>query len=77
MAHQLVNYLLNDDKRKLVIQLDSQKAKSTFLYVNIYSVLQTLLWVREFIELDIDFGDYIVDLDYSIFCNNGRVAGRN
>lgn len=77
VASHLVNVILNGEKRKLVLHFDSQKAKSTFIYVNIYSCLQTLQWIRDYVELDIDFGDYRVDLDYSIFCNNGKVAGHN
>lgn len=76
VAYHLVNNILEGETRKLVIHLDSARAKSTFLYVNIYSILQTMSWVRDLVELDVDFGDFNVDLDYSIFCNNGRVAGR-
>lgn len=76
IAYHLVNSILDGDKRKLIIQFDSFRAKSTFIYVNIYSILQTLEWVKGLVELDVDFGDYEVDLDYSIFCSNARVAGR-
>lgn len=76
VANHLVNHILDGENRKLVIHFDSAKAKSTFLYVNIYSILQTMVWVKDLVELDVDFGDFCVDLDYSIFCNNGRVAGR-
>lgn len=76
VAHHLVKHFLDGENRKLVIHFDYHKAKSSFLYVNIYSVLQTIIWLKDFIELDVDFGDYGVDLDYSIHCNNGKVAGR-
>ena len=76
VAYHLVNHILDGDSRKLTIHLDSQKAKSTFIYVNIYSCLQTIGWIRDYVDLDVDFGDYNVDLDYSIHCNNGKVAGR-
>lgn len=76
VAEHLVRHILNGENRKLIINLDSHKAKSTFLYVNIYSILYTMDWVRSLVELNVDFGDYKVDLDYSIFCNNGRVSGR-
>lgn len=76
VAYHLVNSILNEDKRKLKLSFDSMKAKSTFIYVNIYSILQSMPWLEDIIELDVDFGDYKVDLDYSIFCSNGRVAGR-
>lgn len=75
VAYHLVNVLLGSETRKMIIHFDSYKAKSTFLYVNIYSCLQTMSWVRDYVDLDIDFDDFEVDLDYSIFCNNGKVAG--
>lgn len=77
VAKHLVDVILYEERRKLVFHFDSQKAKSTFIYVNIYSCLQTMDWIADFIGLDIDFGDYRVDLDYSIFCNNGKVAGHH
>lgn len=76
VAYHLVNHILNGDNRKLMIHLDAQRAKSTFIYVNIYSCLQTIPWIRDYVDLDVDFADYNVDLDYSIHCNNGKVAGR-
>jgi len=76
VAYHLINHILDGENRKLVIHLDNQKAKSTFIYVNIYSCLQTMNWIKDYVELDVDFGDYNVDLDYSIHCNNGKVAGR-
>lgn len=77
VAYHLVSVILDGNKKKLVLHFDSQKAKSTFVYVNIYSCLQTLDWIADYVDLDIDFGDYRVDLDYSIFCNNGKVAGHH
>lgn len=76
VAHQLIRHILDGDNRRLVIHFDNQKAKSTFIYVNIYSCLQTMNWIKDYISLDVDFADYNVDLDYSIFCNNGKVAKR-
>ena len=77
VAYHLVGVILDGKKKKLVLHFDSQKAKSTFIYVNIYSCLQTMNWINKYVDLDIDFGDYKVDLDYSIFCNNGKVAGHH
>lgn len=77
VAHHLIDVILKKTTKKLVLHFDYQKAKSTFIYVNIYSCLQTMIWIRDFIDLDVDFGDYRVDLDYSIFCNNGKVAGHH
>ena len=76
VAWHYVNHLLSGDCRQLVIHFDSIKAKSTFLYVNIYSILQTMSEMKKLVSLDIDFSEYNVDLDYSIFCNNGMVSGR-
>lgn len=75
VAYHLVSVLLDGNTKKLVLHFDSQKAKSTFIYVNIYSCLQTISWINNYVGLNVDFGDFRVDLDYSIFCNNGKVAG--
>lgn len=77
VAYHLVGTILDGRKKKLVLHFDSQKARSTFIYVNIYSCLQTLGWINDYVALDVDFADNKVDLDYSIFCNNGKVAGRH
>lgn len=76
VAYHLMNVYLDGEKRKLIISFDNQKARTTFLYVNIYSCLKTIPWIRDYVDLDIDFTGYHVDLDYSIHCNNGKVAGR-
>lgn len=77
VAYNIVDCLLNNYKKKLVIHFDSFKARTTFLYVNVYSCLSTIKWLKEYVELDVDLTGYSVDLDYSIFCNNGYVAGHN
>lgn len=77
VASHLIDVILDGNKQKLILHFDSHQAKSTFIYVNIYSCLQTMTWVRDYVGLDIDFDGYSVDLDYSIFCNNGKVAGRH
>lgn len=75
VADHIVNVLADGVKKKLVVHIDSHKAKSSFIYVHIVSCLKTLNWLNDYIELDIDLDGYKVDLDYSIFCNNGYVAG--
>lgn len=76
-AYHLIDVMQGKTSKKLIFHFDSYKAKSTFIYVNIYSILQTVGWLSKYIDLDVDFGDFSVDLDYSIFCNNGKVAGHH
>lgn len=62
---------------KLHINIDNMQSKSTFLYVNLYSILLTMPWVGEYILLNVDFdSDTNVDIKYSIFCNNGYMSKR-
>lgn len=75
VANHLIDVYLGLSNKKLVLHFDEYKSKTTSLYVNIYSCLQTLEWIRDYIDLDVDLTGYNVDLDYSIFCNNGLVAG--
>lgn len=77
VAYHLVDVLFGKTKKKLVIYFDSQKAKSSFIYIKIYACIESMPWIKEFVELDVDFDDYKVDLDYSFFCNNGKVAGHH
>lgn len=56
---------------------DRQKVASTYIYINLISCNKTMGLFKENIILNIDFTDFSVDLDYSIFCNNGIMAGRN
>lgn len=61
---------------KIIIN-DRQKVASTYLYINLLSCSKSLKWFNDYIQLEIDFSEFSVDLDYSIFCNNGFAAGRN
>lgn len=77
VANHLVDVLFGKTKKKLVIYFDSQKAKSSFIYIKIYACLESMPWIKEYVDLRVDLDDYKVDLDYSFFCNNGKVAGHH
>lgn len=82
LLHVIAKYLVDsilgsESAKKLVLKIDSRLVKSTFVYVNIYSCKETLGWFNECIDLDIDFENLKVDLDFSIFCNNGFMSGRH
>lgn len=62
---------------KLVIKINNVQSKSTFIYVNLYSMLLSLGWLKDYIDLDVDFDPNTnVDVKYSIFCNNGYISKR-
>lgn len=75
VAYHLVNCLLSGEVKVLKIFIDEFKAKSAFTYLDIYSCLQSMLWLSDYLVLDVDLRGYSGDLDYSVFCRNGRVAG--
>lgn len=77
VAFWFVRRVLDEDNRSITIHIDRYKVKSTFIYVNLYSILGTLPWLSDMLKLDVDFGEFTVDLDYSIFCNNGRMMNHN
>lgn len=77
-AYLIVGMYLGDlDKKKFKVSFNSIKAKNTSYYVNLYSCSQTISWFKDFIILDVDFGEINVDIQYSIFCNNSQVAGHH
>lgn len=65
------------EKKPLEIIIDEQKVKSTYIYVNLVSCSKTLELFDSLVELNIDFSDFNLDLDYSILCNNGIASKRN
>lgn len=75
VASVYMGYLPN--KPLHVIIDDRQKVASTYVYINLISCNKTMKIFGEYVKLDIDFTDFTVDLEYSIFCNNGMVAGRH
>lgn len=78
VAHMIICEYYGERKKKpLVIHFDGVKAKNTYYYVNLYSCYSTLQWFRDYVKLDVDFSNINVDVQYSIFCNNGQVAGRH
>jgi len=68
--------VLKDKPLKIIIS-DRQKVASTYLYINLLSCSKSLEWFNDYVQLEINFSEYSVDLDYSIFCNNGIAGGRN
>lgn len=77
VAHVLVSEHLGEIPEKpLEVYIDQTEAKNTHFYVNLVSCSRSLPWFNEKVILNIDYGNALVDIDYSIFCNNGMVAGR-
>lgn len=77
-AHLFIEFYLGCRPRKLVtFKFIENEAKTTSMYINLYSCALTLDWFNEEVNVDVDFQDFNVDLQYSIMCNNGRVSGRN
>lgn len=56
---------------------DRQKVISTYIYINLVSCSKSFKFFKDNVILDLDFADFVVDLDYSIFMNNGIMANRN
>lgn len=76
VGYYLVKRYLGEISKKLFIDIDSKKARSSYIYVNIYSLLKTLDWFKDYVDLEVDFHGYVVDLDYSLFCNDGYMANK-
>lgn len=77
VAFWIIRCLLDGETDSITIFIDYYRVKSTFIYVNLYSILGTMPWLKEFFELEVEFNDIQVDLDYSIFCNNGLMMNHN
>lgn len=73
VAYWFLRRVIDKDERKLTIIINNQESVSTYIYVNLCSILHTLKPVRFCFDLDVDTGDAKVDIDYSLFCNNGFV----
>lgn len=76
VAYWLLKRVLDKVPDKFSIVIDSSVVRNTFIYTNLYSIQLTLQNIDEVFDLDVDFGMYEVDIEYSIFCNNGILAGR-
>ena len=76
VAFWLVKMLLDGEKEKITIVIESMYVKTPFMYTNLYSLQLTLQTLDKVFDLDVDFRDYEVDIEYSIFCNNGMFMGR-
>lgn len=69
-------YLGELDRKPFYVKFNGIEAKNTYYYVNLYSCCTTMEWFDKFMTLDVDFGNNNIDIQYSIFWNNGNVAGR-
>lgn len=77
-AHMFIEFYLGcRAKKPLIFKFIENEAKTTSMYINLYSCALTLDWFNDDVVVDVDFQDFNVDLQYSIMCNNGRVSGRN
>lgn len=79
VANYLVQYYLGKITAKpLVISItDLQKVKTPYYYINLLSCCKTLPFLDGLVFMDIDFSEYNLDIEYSLFCNNGYAAKRN
>ena len=76
VGYYMVAKYLGEVSKPLNIEITNrQKVASTFIYINLLSCSKTMENFKD-INLNIDFDALRVDLDYSIFYNNGLVAKR-
>lgn len=76
IAFWLVRWLLDGERERFSILIEQSIVGSTFIYSSLYSLQLTLPIVGEICDLNVDFSMYEVDIEYSIFCDNGMVMGR-
>ena len=77
VAHLVVCFSLEDRKRKKIhIKFNAMESRNTSYYVNLMSCCLTMDWFKSLVYVDIEDAGASVDVDYSIFYNNGKVAGR-
>lgn len=77
IAHMIVSIRECKIPRKPIkIVIDGLLANSTDNYVNIVSCQRTLPWFSKLVKLDIDLSQWKTDVDFSLFVNNGIMAGR-
>lgn len=76
VSYHILNIFDGKENRKLVLDFDKSQTGNSYIYVNIISCLRSMGWLNKFVavNLDLDKKDK-VDIDYSIFCMNGAVAG--
>lgn len=78
VAYLLVGFYVGDiPKKKIEIDINGQKARSTYIYVNLVSCCKTLDWLEDILILNVDLDGYSVDIGYSIFCNNSYSTGKH
>lgn len=76
VAYHLVDCILGGRRKVLTIEFDSFETKTPSYYINVYSCLMTLPFLKNYVDLHVDFSDTNVDIEYSIFCSNSTVASR-
>lgn len=77
IAHQIVAIREGDIENKpIYIYIDNCVVNSTYIYVNLISLIRTVPWFRKMVEVDVDYDGKAVDIDFSLFVNSGIQAGR-
>ena len=77
VAHMIVSIKEGTAEDKPIkIIIDGMLSNSTDNYVNLVSCKRTLPWFDKMVKLDIDLRGKHTDVDFSLFVNNGIVAGR-
>lgn len=78
IAYYLMGRYFRDlDTKKLVIEITNHHdVRTTYLYENIISCEKFLVWFNEYVDLRIDYGELNVDIDFSVFFNDGMAAKR-
>lgn len=76
-AHVIVSIREGKLPRKpFRIKLNYNTTANPAYYVNLYSCKRTLDWFDDLVLLDLDLDGKSVDVDFSLFINNGIMAGR-
>lgn len=75
VAYHMLNIYDGKEDRVLVLDFDKDNTKNSFIYMNIVSCLKSMDWLNRYVSLSLDTSGGVVDVDYSIFCTNGKVAG--
>lgn len=75
IAECLVNQDRFTDSDMLVLDIyDDMYVKNVYGYINIYSCIRTLDWLKSMVRLDVDTDE--VDMDYRVFCMNAHMSGK-
>lgn len=71
IAHRIIRTHMGEiPLMPLVITISNNNAKSHYIYVDMYSCLITLPWFKNYVQLDVDWDDMAVGMDYYLFCSD-------